>query len=96
MGQGRESHDALGNMLVQGHPKAHEFPRLSVVYNSLSRPLSLLWEPLFDLNKRIIGLVFPLAFFQGFTQNYWCSYVLDLVSLFMLPLHVLLSNLAML
>jgi hypothetical protein len=56
MGKRRERHrhpwaregkvmDALGNMLVQGHTKAQEFLGLSVVYNSLSRPLSLLPEP---------------------------------------------------
>jgi hypothetical protein len=58
---------ALGNVLVQGRTKAHEFLGLSAVYNPLSGPLYLLQEPLFDLNKSIIGLVFPLRFFRGFT-----------------------------
>jgi hypothetical protein len=51
--------------MVQGHTIEHEFPGLSLVYNSLSGSFSLLWKPLFDLNKRIIGLVFPLGFLPG-------------------------------
>jgi hypothetical protein len=57
--------NVLGNTLVQGRTKAQNSLGLYAVYNSLSGPFSMLWDPLFDLNKSIIRLVLPLGFFPG-------------------------------
>ena len=62
----------LGNVPVQGRTTTHALPSLCAMYISLSGPFSLLREPLFDLNKSILDLVFPLGFFPGvYTKKYW-------------------------
>jgi hypothetical protein len=69
-GHRRKSHGCLKKHAKTIRIVAQEFPGLSAVYTSLSETLFLLWEPCFDFNKSIIGLVFSPGFFQGLTHKY--------------------------
>jgi hypothetical protein len=79
---------ALGNMLVQGCTTTQEFQVcLQCIILSVGH-FPYYGSPDLTLIKASLDW-FSLGVFPGvYTQKYWCLYVLDLVSLFMFPLHV--------